>query len=163
MLHTHTGHLVSPKLLPANKYKTGNVECTYKRNIVARSHNHSWRGKTLSITTYSECVSVALVIRHAKRMPRFTLSSLTCPAIPHFSTLSHKRHDFRPPKNIGRRIMFWFSLLSENFPFLRRTQRDVIRSVLLRSSCKNRYSCHILMTLEFSRQSFQKFSNIKCR
>ena len=45
--------------------------------------------------TYSECVSVALVIRHAKRMRRIVLPSVASPALPYFSTLSHKRHDFR--------------------------------------------------------------------
>jgi hypothetical protein len=40
-------------------------------------------------TTYSECMSVALVIQHAKRMRRVTLSALACLALPCFSTLSH--------------------------------------------------------------------------
>jgi hypothetical protein len=38
----------------------------YKCNIEACSCNHCCRGNTISIT-YSQCVSVALVIRHAKR------------------------------------------------------------------------------------------------
>jgi hypothetical protein len=40
-------------------------------------------------------MSVALVIQHVKRMRRVILSSVTCPAITYFSTLSHKRQDFR--------------------------------------------------------------------
>ena len=42
-----------------------------------------------------ECVSVVLVIQHAVLMRRITFSSLTCLALPYFSTLSHKRYDFR--------------------------------------------------------------------
>jgi hypothetical protein len=40
----------------------------------------------------SECVLVALVVQHAMYMRRIFIA---CPALPYFSTLSHKRHDFR--------------------------------------------------------------------
>jgi hypothetical protein len=39
----------------------------YERNIEVRSRKHFCREKEISIT-YSECVSVALVIQHAKRI-----------------------------------------------------------------------------------------------
>jgi hypothetical protein len=71
-------------------------QCKYKRNTEARSRNHCCRGKAISIT-YSECVSVALVIQHAKRMLRIILPSVACLALQYFST-SHKRHDFQKKK-----------------------------------------------------------------
>jgi hypothetical protein len=65
----------------------------YKRNTEARSAKHWCREEAMSIT-YSECVSVALVIQQAVHMHHI-LSSLAYLALPYFSTFSHKRHDFR--------------------------------------------------------------------
>jgi hypothetical protein len=47
------------------------------------------------IYTYSECVSVALDIKHAERLRHIILSSVACPALHYFYTLSHKRNDFK--------------------------------------------------------------------
>ena len=47
---------------------------------------------------YSECVSVALDIQHAKCTRRIVSSSVACQVIQYFSTLSHKCHDFRKKK-----------------------------------------------------------------
>ena len=51
--------------------------------------------------------------------------------------------------------MFWFflKLFSETVLILIENGRDVITNV--------RYSCNILMKVEFSRQAFAKYSNIK--
>jgi len=67
---------------------------TCKRNVEARSFNHYWRGKAISIT-YSGCVSVALIIQRAKTIRSIIMSSVAWPAVQYFSTLSHKPHDFR--------------------------------------------------------------------
>ena len=67
-------------------------QCTC--NIEAHSYNHCCYRKEIPIT-YSERVSVALGIQHAKRMLHVILSPVVCMAIPYFPTLSHKRHDFR--------------------------------------------------------------------
>ena len=66
------------------------------RNTEARSLNYCCRGKAICVT-YSEWVRVCVVwvIQHAKRMRRIILPSMAWLSPPYFSTLSHKRHEFR--------------------------------------------------------------------
>ena len=78
-------------------------QCMYKRNTEVLSRNNWCRGKAISIT-YSECVFVALGPQRAKCMLRITLTSVTCPALPHFSTLSHKRNNYLKKKVIEHKI-----------------------------------------------------------
>ena len=61
----------SPRpLIPPHFFSAWTREAVYvQRNIEACSRNHCCRGKARSIT-YSEYLIVALVIQHAKRMPR---------------------------------------------------------------------------------------------
>jgi hypothetical protein len=76
-------------------------------------------------------VFVALVIQHVKRMCRIILSTVACLAVTYFSTLSHKRNDFR--KNITEDkmcVLIFSTNMSENFLILRRIQRDIIINVL---------------------------------
>jgi len=86
--------------------------CTY--NVILRtfSCNNFVNGKVISIT-YSKCVFVALCFQHATRMHRIILPSVTCPVVQYFSTLSHKRHDFRKKNVIGHKMCVLIS--STNF------------------------------------------------
>jgi len=53
-------------------------------------------------------VSAALGMQHAKHMRRFIWSSVACLALQYFSTLLHKRYDFRK-KSLDLKRVFIFS------------------------------------------------------
>jgi hypothetical protein len=90
-----------------NPTKKETKHATYVwRNTDVHSRNHWCSGNAISIT-YFERVSVTLGIQHVKRMLRIILSSVACPAVPYFSTLSHKRHDFWE-KVIEHKKCFYF-------------------------------------------------------
>jgi len=73
---------------------TGNVHnITYKSNMRPFRFNARCRWKAIRMT-YSECTPVALVIQHSKRMQPTIPSSVACPDLAYFSTLSSKWHDF---------------------------------------------------------------------
>jgi hypothetical protein len=78
---------------------------------------------------YSECVSVVLGIEHEMRAFAI-LSSVACMALLYFSTLSHKQHGFRKKKLLNMKCV-WISLqlLPESFLVIRRTERDMMKSV----------------------------------
>ena len=95
----------------------------YKHGIEARSRNHCCSGKAIYIIiyiTYAECVYVALVIQYTKRMRHIILSFVACLAVPHFSALSHKRHDFRKMFVEYKMCLIFSITLSETFIILRR-------------------------------------------
>ena len=63
---------------------------------------------------------------------------VACPAVQYFSTLSHKRHNFRKKqKLLNTKCVFWFSVQSlfETFFVLRRNERGMIKNEYW-SSCK---------------------------
>jgi hypothetical protein len=65
------------------------------------------------LSTYLEGVSVTLVIQQAKRLRRVTGSSSTVASLvlPCFSTLSHKRQDFRKKVIEGKMCILIFSTI----------------------------------------------------
>ena len=114
-------------------------ELCVKRNIEASLLNLSCRGKTNSIT-YSECVFVCSLSYLAWKehgpyyIAVYGLSGLTI-----FSTLSHKRCDFRKKNPWTYRIfvLIFFTIWSEIILILRKTGQDVIIHVqAYRSSWK---------------------------
>ena len=64
------------------------------------------------------------------------LSTVACPALQYFPTLSHKRHDFRK-KNIEYKmcVLIFLKFVSKNFLTLRKIDRDIIINVHT-SSCE---------------------------
>jgi hypothetical protein len=78
------------------------------------------------------------------------------PALQYFSTLSHKRHDFRKKeKKVTEHkscVLTFSTTFVRNIFHLRRNEWDMIENVY-RSSCKVP-SCPVLIKFEFSRQIF---------
>jgi hypothetical protein len=75
--------------------------------------------KAISITYY-EYVFVALGMQHAKSTLRITLSSVICPALPDFSTLSHKRNNFLKNKLLNTKYVcfdFLYKFCPKYFSF----------------------------------------------
>ena len=101
------------------------------------------------------CACAGLLIQHETRM-RHIVCVLSPP---YFSTLSHKRHDFRKALLNRKCVLFSVQLLFETFLILRRIRRDIVVS-LEKLSCKVPiiHVCWILMKLDFSRQIFEKSS-----
>jgi len=74
----------------------------------------SWK----SSITYSECVSVAFIIQHEMHMCHITLSYVACLAPSHFSTLSHKRHNFwKKVLNSKKCFDFLYNVSPKHFSF----------------------------------------------
>jgi len=81
-----------------NLGKNQERQCTVLMNLTlgegGLSRYQFCGGKTVSIS-YFECMSVIFVMRHAVRMRRIILSSVSCLAVPYFPTFNQKQHEFR--------------------------------------------------------------------
>jgi len=92
---------------------------THNRNIGARSRNHYCRGKALSIT-YSERISVSLVIQNTKRMRLIVLLSVSSTAAPYFSTISHKPHNLKKILDHKTCVLIFSTTVVRNVPHSKR-------------------------------------------
>jgi hypothetical protein len=87
--------------------------------------NHCCRGKAISITYWSACecmyVHVALLVQHVMHVCHIVTSLLAPWSQPYFSTLSHKRCDFRKKVTEHKMCVLIFSTtFSKTFLILRR-------------------------------------------
>ena len=117
-------------------------------------------GKEIS-GTYSECVSVALVFQHATHMRCFVICSLSGFTI-FFSTLSHKRYDFREKvteykMRFGCLCIFVCTISHSK----KKSTRYDHKWTYIGVRVKYPLFCPILMKLELFCDIFTKFSNIK--
>jgi hypothetical protein len=90
------------------------------------------------------------------------LSSVACPDLQSFFTLSHKRHGI--PKtflNLKCVVRLSLQLLRKTFFILRRTERVIVENVEWSSSKVPFILVLFLMKIEFSGQIFDTYKNIK--
>jgi hypothetical protein len=124
----------------------------------ARSCNHRCSGRAMSIT-YSKSVFAALVVRQATRMRLVVICSLS------------DSTNFRPHYLINGTIVensehkmcvLTFSTTSvRNVSHSKINRERYDKKCILVSMYSTRYSCPILMKLEFSRQNSEKYPGIK--
>jgi len=86
---------------------------------------------------------------------------MACPTVPYFFYIISLITRFSGGKKLIERKCFliFCTTLSETFLILRRIQQDIIINVHKFSISVPRYSCQILLKLEFSPHIFEQYSN----
>jgi len=117
--HTHTYYDSSPCNVETMNQQDS--QCTY--NVTLRCVRATIVDRKAIVITYSGHVFVALGIQRACAI----LSPVACPVLQYFSTLSHKRHDFRRKfLQPDMCVSILRSNLSETFLIIRTTEREIL-------------------------------------
>jgi hypothetical protein len=97
-------------------------------NTEAPTSIHCFSGKVTSIT-YFECVFVALVIQHAKRMRRIVICGLSSSTI--FFNVISDTAPFSKKRVIEHEmcVLIYLQILFKTFLILRRIERNMIKIV----------------------------------
>jgi hypothetical protein len=120
--------------------------------------NYCCSGEAI-IITYSECLFVALGIQHAIRIRHIVMSPTHLYSI--FSPyLINGTNSEKKILNLKYMFLFSLQLLLETFLILRRHGRDIIK-ICIGLYVQYLLSCQLLMMFEFSRQSFEQYSNFR--
>ena len=135
-----------------------NVAClATPRNTEGRSRSLCCSEKAISIKYY-EYVSVFLSYLSGMQCACAILSSVACPTLQYFSTLSHKRHNFRRKLTEHKMCVLIFSttFVWKKIFILRKNERDVIK-IVYRSSCEVPYILfRVKWNLNFPERFFEK-------
>jgi hypothetical protein len=112
------------------------VNKKFKHNTAACSINYFSSGKSVSWKQWQP-VSVALDIQHAKRIDRILLSSVACPALIYFSTLSHKRYGIQKKKDPEHKMCILISCTTLAW-YISRPKKNQVNKIIKAhvSSCK---------------------------
>jgi len=106
------------------------------------------------------CILVALGIQRAMRMRHIVVCGVPRATI--FSTLSHKRHYcLKKVTKLEICVLIFSTTFSWNISHSKRMWARYDKKYILVFMSSAPYSCPILIKFEFSRQIFEKSSNIK--
>ena len=129
--HEASRHALSFNPVPP-KARHSSQQCITRQAVYVQTRwrNHCCRENAIS-STYSECVPVALVIRHAKRMRRIHFYPWPLCLYLFFHIISLTTRFSGKKKLLNIKCVFCFSaqILSETFLITRKFQRDIVINV----------------------------------
>ena len=106
-------------------------QCMYNTTLRRVCINNCCHGIVICIT-YSKRGSVSLVTQHAKHMLHIIPSSVACPHLPHYTTLSHKQYNFWKKVTEHEMCALTFSTVLSDTPIiLQRIQQDIITNLCM--------------------------------